>query len=65
MDLEIFEKIKSENKKVIFISGHFNNFDLMAMFIDASGINLAAIYRPLNNIFLNKIMENIEVKIYL
>ena len=32
------------------------------MFIESSGINLAAIYRPLNNIFLNKIMENIRIK---
>ncbi len=56
------EDIKSKNKKVVFVSGHFNNFELMAMFIDAAGINLSAIYRPLNNIFLNKIMENIRLK---
>ena len=56
------EEIKSKNKKVVFISGHFNNFELMALFIEASGVNLAAIYRPLNNIFLNKIMENIRIK---
>ena len=56
------EEIKDKNKKVVFVSGHFNNFELMAMFIDASGINLSAIYRPLNNIFLNKIMENIRIK---
>ena len=34
----------------------------MAMFIETAGIELAAIYRPLNNIFLNKIMENIRLK---
>ena len=56
------DEIKSKNKRVVFISGHFNNFELMAMFIDAAGIKLSAIYRPLNNIFLNKIMENIRVK---
>ena len=56
------KKIKSENKKVVFVSGHFNNFELMAMFIEAAGINLAAIYRPLNNIFLNPIMEKMRVK---
>ena len=55
------EEIKKNNKQVIFISGHFNNFELMAMFIDASGIKLSAIYRPLNNVFLNKIMENIRL----
>ena len=56
------EQIRSKNKSVVFVSGHFNNFELMAMFIDDCGINLSAIYRPLNNIFLNKIMENIRKK---
>jgi len=59
---EILEEIKNSKKPVVFISGHFNNFELMAMQIEKSGINLAAIYRPLNNIFLNKIMENIRIK---
>ena len=57
---ELLEKIKTQNKPVIFISGHFNNFELMAMHIEKSGINLAAIYRPLNNRFLNPIMEKIR-----
>ena len=59
---EELEKIKLQNKPVIFISGHFNNFELMAMHIEKSEINLAAIYRPLNNNFLNPIMENIRKK---
>ena len=54
--------IKESTKPVIFISGHFNNFELMAMHIEKSGIKLSAIYRPLNNIFLNKIMERIRKK---
>ena len=54
--------IKKNKKKVVFISGHFSNFELMAMQIENAGINVAAIYRPLNNIFLNKIMENIRIK---
>ncbi len=56
------EEIYSKNKRVVFISGHFNNFELMAMFISAKGIKLSAIYRPLNNIFLNKIMEYLRIK---
>ena len=48
---EVLDNIKSSEEPVIFISGHFNNFELMAMQIEISGINLAAIYRPLNNIF--------------
>ena len=57
---EIIDEIKKKNEPVVFISGHFNNFELMAMQIEKSGIKLAAIYRPLNNIFLNKIMERIR-----
>ena len=54
--------IKNSSKPVIFISGHFNNFELMAMHIEKSGIDVAAIYRPLNNKFLNPIMEKIRKK---
>ena len=60
--LKILQNIKKNNESVIFVSGHFDNFELMAMEIEKSGINLAAIYRPLNNIFMNKIMENIRKK---
>ena len=59
---EILNEIKNFNKQVVFISGHFSNFELMAMHLEKTGINLSAIYRPLNNIFLNKIMERIRKK---
>ena len=60
--LEYLNKIKNNNKSVVFISGHFSNFELMAMQIEKAGINLAAIYRPLNNLFLNLTMEKIRKK---
>ncbi len=59
---EILEDIKRKNKPVVFISGHLSNFELMAMHIEKVGIKLSAIYRPLNNLFLNKIMERIRKK---
>ncbi|ARJ48871.1 lysophospholipid acyltransferase family protein [Candidatus Pelagibacter sp. RS40] len=59
---QYLDEIKSKNKKVVFISGHFNNFELMAMMIEKYGIDVSAIYRPLNNIFLNKTMEKIRIK---
>ena len=59
---EILNKIKFSKEPVIFISGHFDNFELMAMHIEKSGIDLAAIYRPLNNKFLNPVMEKIRKK---
>jgi KDO2-lipid IV(A) lauroyltransferase len=59
---KVLEEIKHSKEPVIFVSGHFDNFELMAMHIEKSGIDLAAIYRPLNNIFLGPIMENIRKK---
>jgi len=60
--LEILEEIKKNKEPVIFVSGHFNNFELMAMCIDKIGVPLTTIYRPLNNIFINIIMETIRKK---
>jgi len=59
---DILDEIKRFNKPVVFVSGHFANFELMAMYIEKTGIKLSTIYRPLNNIFLNKIMEGIRKK---
>mgnify|MGYP001254649955 FL=1 len=59
---EYLDEIKNLNKQVVFISGHFSNFELMAMYLEKSGIQLSTIYRPLNNIFLNIIMEKIRNK---
>ena len=58
--LNYLNEIKKNDEQVVFISGHFNNFELMAMEIERSEINLCAIYRPLNNPFLNIIMESIR-----
>ena len=55
------ENLKVNKKNAVFVSGHFNNFELMAMQIENRGIDLAAIYRPLNNFFLNPIMEYIRI----
>ena len=54
-------KLKAE-KSVIFISGHFANFELMSMEITKMQIKLATIYRPLNNFFLNPLMEFLRKK---
>jgi KDO2-lipid IV(A) lauroyltransferase len=59
---DILDEIKKSNKPVVFISGHFSNFELMAMQIEKAGIKLSAIYRPLNNVFLNRVIERIRRK---
>ena len=58
--VETLEKIKKNGKPVLFISGHFNNFELMAMQLELNGIKLSAVYRPLNNFFLNRTMEDLR-----
>ena len=57
---EILLNIKRNKDPVIFVSGHFNNFELLAMIIEKSGVDLAALYRPLNNFFLNRIIVNLR-----
>ena len=60
--LEHLNNLKKIKKRAVFISGHFNNFELMAMQIEKAEIELATIYRPLNNFFLNKTMEQIRTE---
>ena len=60
-NIEKLEEIK-KGQPVVFISAHFSNFELMAMVIEKSGVNLSAIYRPLNNKMVNSIMEPLRKK---
>ena len=59
---ENLERIKRIKKPVVFISGHFSNFELMSMEITKNEIKLATIYRPLNNYFLNPFMVYLRKK---
>jgi len=60
--INYLEEIKKNNETAIFYSCHFANFELMAMELDKFGIKCAAIYRPLNNFFLNPLMEYLRMK---
>ena len=59
---EIIEDLVKNNKKAIFISGHFANYELMSMELTKLNLKLATIYRPLNNIFLNPFMVYLRKK---
>ena len=59
---KVLDEILKLKKQVIFVSGHFGNFELMAMELEKYKINLAAIYRPLNNLFLNPFMVFLRKK---
>ncbi len=60
--IENIKSLINSNKQAIFVSGHFANFELMSMEITKKNINLATIYRPLNNYFLNPFMEYLRKK---
>ena len=60
--INYLDEIKKNNEPSIFYSGHFANFELMAMELEKFGIKCAAIYRPLNNFFLNPLMEYLRMK---
>ena len=60
-NVERLEEVK-RGQPVVFVSAHFSNFELLAMVIEKTGINLSAIYRPLNNKMVNSIMEPLRKK---
>ena len=60
-NVERLEEVK-RGQPVVFVSAHFSNFELLAMVIEKTGINLSAIYRPLNNRMVNSIMEPLRKK---
>ena len=56
------EELKKKNQPILFFSGHFANFELLAMIIEKKKFQVSAIYRPLNNFFLNPLMEYLRKK---
>ena len=60
--IQYLNEIYESKEPVIFFSGHFANFELMAMEINKFNIKCAALYRPLNNFFLNPVMEYLRMK---
>jgi len=56
------EELRKKNKPILFFSGHFANFELLAMIIEEKKFKVSAIYRPLNNFFLNPLMEYLRKK---
>lgn len=61
-DIEKLYKIKNLDKPILFFSGHFANFELLAMTLEKNNFNICALYRPLNNFFLNPIIKYLRIK---
>ena len=56
------EQLRKKNKPILFFSGHFANFELLAMIIEKKKFQVSAVYRPLNNFFLNPLMKYLRKK---
>lgn len=54
--------LKNTKRPILFFSGHFANFELLAMTIEKNNFDICALYRPLNNIFLNPLMKYLRIK---
>ena len=61
-NLSKFDELKKLNRPLLFFSGHFANFELLAMTIEKNNFNICALYRPLNNLFLNPVMKYLRTK---
>lgn len=59
---EVLNKIRDSKKPVIFVSGHFSNYELMTLQIVKTNIPLSAVYRPLNNFFMRMVQDKIRNK---
>ena len=62
INFEKFDELKKRKNPILFFSGHFANFELLSMEIEKNGFEVCALYRPLNNVFLNPIMEKLRIK---
>ena len=60
--LENIRDILKNNKQAIFISIHQSNWEVLVPTLDKMGINIGAIYRHINNFFVDKLILNIRNK---
>lgn len=54
---ENFRKAISIGKGVIFVTGHCGNWELLAIAFSSKVSNIAVVARPLNNPYLNRLLE--------
>ena len=51
--MSFLEIARDKSKPVIFISGHFGNYDVIRANLISKGYELGALYRPMNNPYFN------------
>ncbi len=61
--LENLKTVIEKNEQVIFFSIHQSNWELLVPVIDQLGISVGAIYRHINNKFIDKLILKKEIKV--
>jgi len=60
--LEHFKTAQSKGKGILLLSGHCGNWELLAIAISLKISSVAGIARPINNPYVNKIVERVRRK---
>ncbi len=55
--VKVTKEFKNFKKSAIFVSGHFGNFELPAKISIENKFNLNLVYRPANNIYVNRLIR--------
>ncbi len=59
---EIIERLIASGKGILFISGHFANWEMMLLMARQIGLDGATVYRPVNNIYIDGWMAKKRAK---
>lgn len=54
------EKIKNSKKGHIMFSAHLSNWELGVRYMKESGLNVKSVYRPLNNVYMDKMVNDMR-----
>ena len=60
--IDNFRKAEAKGKGVIFITGHCGNWELLAITWSSRGVPFSVVARPLNNPYLNGILERARAR---
>tara|TARA_Y100000589_G_scaffold120010_1_gene114355 strand:+ start:2816 stop:3571 length:756 start_codon:yes stop_codon:yes gene_type:complete len=61
-NINIIKESYKRNKSVVLICGHYNNFEWLGLRLSLENINFTAIYKPLHNTYLDRVILAIRTK---
>ena len=59
---EIIDRLIASGKGILFISGHFANWEMMLLMARQIGLDGGTVYRPVNNIYIDRWMAKRRMK---